>query len=69
MTHRIPDRGEIVWDDEEKTWWLCCPTCGETGSLDEHTVTWSDGKPTIDASVICECGAHFHIAEGEYRRA
>lgn len=69
MTHRIPNPGEIVWDDDEKLWWLGCPNCLETGSLDEHQVTWEDGKPTVDAPIHCECGDYYTIINGEYRKA
>jgi hypothetical protein len=70
MAHRIPQPGEIVWDEEDQSWWLRCPNCHDTGSLDEHQVVWNNDKPTVDGSIICEgCGDHYFIKDGEYHRA
>jgi hypothetical protein len=70
MSHDIPQRGKIAWDEEEKTWWLTCPNCGQTGELEpDQEVTWNDGVPTISGSIICECGDHYHITNGMYQKA
>lgn len=63
-------RGEIRYRPdlgEQGEWEMSCPYCGHVSVLD-HTVTVdADGGVTIQPSVICECGAHFVVENGEAR--
>lgn len=65
--HIVEDKGILQAGQMRRfgdRWLLACPNCGSVARLD-HEVSVSDGKPTIAPSLVCECGAHFHVTDGE----
>ena len=58
--------GELFKPDEKANYWLLgCPACGLIAFLN-HEVTVTEGKATIDPSVICpECNAHYWVRDGK----
>ena len=72
----ITEPGEVGHDDggrysDQRGWWTCCPTCGRSGMLTAHEVTFSYDEekrypvPNITPSCVCSCGAHWFVTKGE----
>ena len=49
-------------------YYLKCHKCNHGATLQNHNITWHDGKITVHPSILCpnpKCDAHYWIKDGQ----